>query len=592
MRKNCLLLLLVIASMANAKVAFLKVSDSYPNYGDEQPEQKAYDWFVSTYDAEDVVTAIPADASTYKVLWINVDRNISESEFDALFPTDKQNALTNYVIAGGNLLLTKKASRLATLIGRISGYNPSWNNSGYSIGGDTWTINPILGQGKPDSEKRNAIGHPIFSDLSTAGNPYAYTTFPLVGAVNRSDDNIMWMAMNTSTHTYGNDAENEGELSKLTDFESDRNCQVLATWGQVTSYGFPTIIEFFPDNTYKGTIITIGAAAYQWGKSNTGDPLNNVKTLTSNALSYLDHNGTEIGYYMPYSLSEIYSTDAHHADFQTARWFYDNYVATNKGRFIHKGEDFPSGMKMLWVHNDRIGLGKEDFYTAFGGDTFKGKLKTFVDGGGNLYLTKQACYLAYKMDKIYEPDTWGNEGYEASNVDKWGINAKFIGKDIAGATVDRSSHPIFRGLTTVPSFTHNGNAEGYDYEMFPLVDGNTTTSQRTNNNTIWADMKRKNGTAQGNSETDKLTNFEAEWDCKVLGVWEHVKDFCAAGLIEFNPNSRGGKIIANGFSAYQWGDNNTDATAIGNVQKLSSNIVQYLYMESSLKDCPNCFPVY
>ena len=41
---------------------------------------------------------------------------------------------------------------------------------------------------------------------------------------------------------------------------------------------------------------------------------------------------------MPYSLSEIYSIEEYRPDYQAAKWFYDNYILTGKGRFIHKDE--------------------------------------------------------------------------------------------------------------------------------------------------------------------------------------------------------------------------------------------------------------
>ena len=345
--------MLFAATALNAQVAFLKVSDTYPDYGGEQPEQQAYNWFISTYGAGNVVDMnnIPTDASTYKVLWVNVERDLSEGDFDNLFPVEKRTALSNYVKAGGNLLLTKKASRLACHIGRMgdrggSKYYPSWNSSGYKDGNDVWTINAMIGVGHT---LRDARQHPIFKDMTKGQyNNYTHESFPLIGKVKRSDDNCIWTEMETKA---GGDTPNDN-ISTLNNFQSEWNCQVLAVWGQVRNYCAPVIVEFFPQNEYKGTVLSIGSNAYQWGTSN--DYISNVQKLTQNALTYLSQGGVEYGYYMPYALSELYSTDDYHADFQTAKWFYDNYVVTNKGRFIHKEEDFPSDMKDLWVHNDRV----------------------------------------------------------------------------------------------------------------------------------------------------------------------------------------------------------------------------------------------
>ena len=399
MKKNYIFLMLFAATTLNAQVAFLKVSDTYPDYGGEQPEQNAYNWFATTYSDGNVVDMnhIPTDAATYKVLWVNVEREISEDDFDNLFPADKRTALSNYVKAGGNLLLTKKASRLACHIGRMgdrggSKYYPTWNNSAYSVGGDVWTINAMIGA---EFTLRDARQHPIFKDMTTS-TQYTHESFPLIGKVNRSDNNCIWTEMETKA---GGDTPN-GNISTLNNFQSDWNCQVLAVWGHVRDYCAPVIVEFFPQGDYKGSVITIGASAYQWGSSN--DYISNVQKLTENALTYLSQGGVEYGYYLPYSLSEIYSIDQYQPEYQSARWFYDNYVVPGNGRFIHKDEVFPTGMKVLWVHGDRVDQNTGDFYNAFGGDAFKTKLQAFVQVGGKVFLSKQATRFANDIGRC----TW------------------------------------------------------------------------------------------------------------------------------------------------------------------------------------------
>lgn len=570
-------------ALANAKVGYLLRTSTVEGLptGEQYNERAAAEWFNTNYvetgkGAFIAMNAIPTNTDTCTAIWINIDDNGSgalPSEFNA----DVKTAIGNFVKAGGNLLLTKRAARVAAEIGRMTKTNSDVyypDDNEYSDPVRNY-VNARLGTSVVE---RNAGYHPIFENV------------PL----NNSEEGHYLLTSTTTAKSYiwtemervdgaGRAANND--IAHLNEFQNGWNCQVLAVWGNVTDFCGPVIVEFYPKGEFKGSIIAIGTRSYVWGKSN--DYISNVRTLTSNALSYLNHNGAEIGYYMPYALSELYSTDENHADFQTAKWFYDNYVVTNKGRFIHKEEAFPSDMKVLWVHNDRKDLSKVDFDNAFGGNAFKDTLTTFLSKKGNLYLSKQACYLAYELEKIYEPDTWGNGGY-TKNDEIWGINAKYIGKDVETPDIDRSNHPIYRGLTTVPSFTHEGVSDGYDYEVFPLVN----STDRTNNNTIWSEMKRKDGSTQAHTDPTKLANFESDWNCKVLGVWEHVKNFCAAGLIEFNPNSKGGKIIANGFSAYQWGTSNDDPTAIGNVRRLTANILEYLKRENELKDCPNCFPVY
>lgn len=278
----------VVFLSAHAQVAFLKYTDaSYNDEGGEHPELNAYNWFKDTLTADsktmlsiqqvkDGALLLSAGVPAYKVLWINVDQvglaNLSDAGFDASVIT----AIGNYVKAGGNLLLTKQATRLAYDIHRID-YEPQWANGGYSTGVDTWSINPHLGYSVNHTDRS---GHAIFHELETI-DTYAYTTYPLVGANNRTDNNNNYEPMKRENgSTQGNE-----ESDKLSNFESDWNCHVLATWGHVTDFCVPGIIEFFPKGDFKGTIMVNGFSAYQWGSSNT--KLNNVKKLTKNCLDYL-----------------------------------------------------------------------------------------------------------------------------------------------------------------------------------------------------------------------------------------------------------------------------------------------------------------
>lgn len=570
-------------SLANAKVGYLLRTSTVEGLstGEQYNERAAAEWFNDNYVETGkgdfiAMNAIPTNTDTYTAIWINIDDNGSGA-LPSEFTADVITNIGKFVKAGGNLLLTKRAARVLCEIGRMKKndnlqYEPSeeWRDACRQF------VNAKIA---PNIQLRDASHHPIFQDVPVYNSEEGH--FLLSSSVSDPDKGYIWTEMYRKD---GGKSDN-GNIANLNDFQSNWSCQVLAVWGSVADYIAPVIVEFYPQgDDYKGTILSIGTASYKWGTANTN--IANVKTLTSNALSYLDHNGAEIGYYMPYALSELYSTDENHADFQTAKWFYDNYVVTNKGRFIHKEEDFPSEMKVLWVHNDRKDLSKVDFYNAFGGDAFKTKLQAFLSGG-NLYLSKQACYLAYKLEKIYEPDSYGSDGYEEPNGDEWSVNAGNLGYSLdASCHQDRSSHPIYRGLTK-GTYRYDNGAQTIPFQTFMLV-GRT---RRTNNNTMWSEMRR-NGSTQGNDEPTKLANFESDWNCKVLGVWGQIQNFCAAGLIEFNPDSRSGKIIANGFAAYQWGTSNTDLTAIGNVHLLTSNILEYLKRENEVKGCSNCFPVY
>lgn len=564
MKKNYIFLMLFAATTLNAQVAFLKVSDTYPDYGGEQPEQNAYNWFATTYSDGNVVDMnhIPTDAATYKVLWVNVEREISEDDFDNLFPADKRTALSNYVKAGGNLLLTKKASRLACHIGRMgdrggSKYYPTWNNSAYSVGGDVWTINAMIGA---EFTLRDARQHPIFKDMTTS-TQYTHESFPLIGKVNRSDNNCIWTEMETKA---GGDTPN-GNISTLNNFQSDWNCQVLAVWGHVRDYCSPVIVEFFPQGDYKGSVITIGASAYQWGSSN--DYISNVQKLTENALTYLSQGGVEYGYYLPYSLSEIYSIDQYQPEYQSAKWFYDNYVVPGNGRFIHKDEVFPTGMKVLWVHGDRVDQNTGDFYNAFGGDAFKTKLKAFVQVGGKVFLSKQATRFANDIGRCTWAPSYDQSGYNDGS-DTWYMVSNFV---TVGSGVDRHNHLAFRYMQ---DYTEHG---GEGYCRWPLVNGDGTY-KRSDHKYMWGEpgdvWSNTYGISEGTTDVARLNAFESAQNCQILGGWGHTTALDGVTMVEFLPTaSFAGTVIAQGVPAYQW---TTPNTAIYNVKNLTKGVLEYL----------------
>ena len=288
-----LLMVMVLTMTSSAQVAFLlrkaNINDlpaeNYDNK-DQQPERNAANWFNGTYTAQSKTmlslqqvkegALLLAGVPAYKVLWVNVDQvglaNLSTAGFDE----DVIMAIGNYVKAGGNLLLTKQATRLAYEIGRIN-YAPDWENKDYSQGNDIWSINPHLGYSVNHTDRS---GHAIFQELETI-NTFSYTTYPLVGADPRTDNNDNYEPMKRIDGT----SQGHDDPDKLKNFESDWKCNVLATWGQVTNFCVPGIIEFFPNGVYKGTIMVNGFSAYQWGSSNT--KINNVKKLTENSLNYL-----------------------------------------------------------------------------------------------------------------------------------------------------------------------------------------------------------------------------------------------------------------------------------------------------------------
>lgn len=310
--KRSLLCLLAAALLLplQAQVGYLLPASSIsdlPTENGQKPEQNAAQWFQTQYVTPGKgrmislsEAAAGIDTATIKVLWVNVDR-VGLASLDAAgINSSVISAIRQFVEKGGKLLLTKQATTIAHSIGRM-GYAPGFGNGNYSKGNDVWTINPHLGIDPAIGHVYDRANHPIYTNVpwSTNINSYTYggvtnyySTLPLVGAVPRTDNNCIWtelyrrdpntggaMAEGPNTHY-----QNNNHL-RLEEFEADWNCQMLAAWGQVLDFCSAGIVDFNPHGNYRGRVLAIGFAAYQWGSSN--DYINNIKQLTGNALAYL-----------------------------------------------------------------------------------------------------------------------------------------------------------------------------------------------------------------------------------------------------------------------------------------------------------------
>ena len=584
---------LVLTLTSSAQVAFLQRTNSYPDESSEHPEQNAYQWFRDTYSASsDTILSIDEIKSgallntgvpRYKVLWVNVDAQGTAAWDDNLVGgSEVIRAIEAYVKAGGNLLLTKQAAWIVPKIGRMkysndTDYNPSWSNNTYAVGGDIWTINAMIGVGYT---LRDARQHPIFDNMTKGSyNSYAHESFPLVGKVNRVDNNFIWTEMEPKA---GGDTPNDN-IATLNNFQSDWKCQVLAVWGQVRDYCAPAIVEFYPDGDYKGSIMTISSNAYQWGTSNYDDDIDkgyisNVQTLTSNALNYLSHGGVEYGYVLPYALSEIYTPggedNTYHPDYNAAKWFYKEYIEKDKGRFIHKGEAIPDGMKVLWINNDRSAyINVNSFYNDLGGDDFKNQLDTFVQDGGNLFLTKQATRLVKDIGRCSASLDYRMNGWQGKDDNSRYMTADFYAlKDANENRVgfDRHDHPVYKDLSADDAWvTHNEKGQDV-YCKWQLMDF-TTANRRTDNNAIWENHW------EGYAESDHLaraTKFETDDTCRILGGYGHTTALDGAGFVEFLPTATySGTVMALGLCTYQWGDNNS---MVSRIENLTKGVLDYL----------------
>ena len=273
-----------------------------------------------------------------------------------------------------------------------------------------------------------------------------------------------------------------------------------------------------------------------------------------------------------------------------ANWYNAQFVNKGEGVLISKDDiknALENGISCIWVNIDRLELG--DIQNAGINDAVIADLKKFVEDGGNLFLTKQACKIAHRIGRIYDP-TWGDGGYSVGG-DIWSINPQVgLWWTLADARRDNSDHPIYEGIDTIQvySATMEEGADPVPFGTFPLI-GMVPRSDR---NIAWIDYFRKDpadpttiltedeAETQGievhyaNDNPLRLPDFESDWNVKVLGIWGHIQDFCGGVIVEMFPDGAfKGKVFAIGASAYQWGESND---YIGNVKKLTKNALNYL----------------
>ena len=295
MKRNCLLLTMTLAAtFLSASVGFV-VPDKdnpyesswtfekfpYEGYNDgsehgECPERTAFIWysnnctssdkrFFSMYDIEH--GALLTDGKpTVTALWFNLDRPGSFGDVisNLLDRTDFKNAVAAYIKAGGNVLLTKQAARLVLEMGRCDLWATVYfHGDAYS---NTSTADYQIVE-NVDGETE----YKLFSGCTFTDSKYSLSSNS--GSANRE---CVW-------NFYDTNGESHDVPVNRTKFETDYHCKILAFDGKDTNRG--GMIEFYPKDDFKGTILVIGTNAYDWGEQNT--LLSNVKKLTQNALDYL-----------------------------------------------------------------------------------------------------------------------------------------------------------------------------------------------------------------------------------------------------------------------------------------------------------------
>lgn len=272
---------------AAESIDHLKFSDD-PNYQDQQPEYNAAKWFQDNYIATGQGRFVTVDelptlkAKGIKALWVNIERVNIDNVNGLLTACLTDDGLKTYIQAGGNVLLTKQATRLAFTMDRI-GYAPEFNASGYVTDNFGAQRSVATRMGISADEILDMSEHRLFTDmLSWTDSKNVY----LVGETCKKTYNYCswenFFKDNQGAYAYGN-----GNIQRLRDFETAWNATVFGIRGDIVDYCLSNIIEFNATGNWLGRILTIGSAAYQWGSANPTAELDNVKKLTANSLSYL-----------------------------------------------------------------------------------------------------------------------------------------------------------------------------------------------------------------------------------------------------------------------------------------------------------------
>ena len=195
-------------------------------------------------------------------------------------------------------------------------------------------------------------------------------------------------------------------------------------------------------------------------------------------------------------------------------------------------------------------------------------LKTYIQAGGNVLLTKQATYLAYTMDRIGYAPEFNAGGYETDNFGaQRSISTRMGTHNEVDEALDMSNHRLYADML---SWTDSKNVY--------LVG---ETCKKTYNYCSWQDFMRKEGEEAhyNNKKIQRVRDFEADWNATVFGIRGDIVDYCLSNIIEFNATGNWlGRILTIGSAAYQWGSENPTAE-LDNVKKLTANSLSYLLDE-------------
>lgn len=650
MRK--ILSLFVVCCMAiamQAKVAYLipKVEKSESVRNDlpyeavdekeQSPERRAYDWIHATFtDCVDLylsdLTNIPTDVSA---IWIYVDRvDFSKESFDALFGSYIL-ALQTYVNNGGNIFLAKQATRLEKdlVSAKKSGgevIEPDYACGGYREAA-TWFVDfKFYDKEEATGRWGTYAGHAMYKDL-----PY-------------KDDNVAELIWSNGQRITDNncgisiDAMEMGDIwdgNQLWNFEQRNNCKVLGGWANGDGCHYGGMIEFYPSNNRKGTVIMMGLAAYSFIYNNeeSGNGWKNTIKLTESILKYLSKpvltwNNEPVG-------GAIFTQQDNATVGSETQGLTITYASSNGDvAYIFDGHKI-----------QHQGIGECDINVTYVGDGFANSSKTaytmtkhiavepFLNENAQIAyvltanslnaLDSQDAKDAENQDPMYQSALWFYNTYctnpeymigsiitanqiatTPAQVIWLDIDRNFADEAALKAYLAPFKEPIANAVKEgknvyLSKFAVALVSEMGRYATLPQTIGYNKSYEV---NDVWSmgrhsDYKFKHAIFRefstkshpitlmsGTNCTDRNCvwndhEFDAVADAVDLGGWYNGDDQgSCAGLVEFYPTGDWkGTIIANGVAAYQWGRCNQTSLdgepwATFNTRRLTDNIFLYL----------------
>ena len=460
-------------------------------------------------------------------------------------------ALKAFCGDGGNLLLTNHATQLTVALGRIAeAYAPGIYGSGEGgHNNDIWGVHPIIGN--VEGQIYDHSSHDIYRGMTYEPSLYA-GIYCFEGAGVKGDHNCMW-----DLNAYGL-APNPNVVKA---WEELTNSTVLGTWNHVVDYCCAGIVDFEPTTTFAGRVLAIGLAAYEWNLGGTeNEKQDQLEMFTANCLKYVSAPaGQKVAMLVP----EDYATDsADEAD--AVAWFKKNYVDVGRGVIFTPStiDDLDSEQNpMCWVMCDRVGIdrGWQNLPGNLADGATINALKAFCGDGGNLLLTNHATQLTVALGRIaeaYAPGIYGS-GEGGHNNDVWGVHP-IIG-NVEGQIYDHSNHAIYWGMTYEPSLY----AGIYCFE---------SAGVKGDHNCMW-DLN-----AYGLAPNPNVVKaWEELTNSTVLGTWNHVVDYCCAGIVDFQPTTTlAGRVLAIGLAAYEWNLGGTENEKQSELERFTANCISYL----------------